>query len=122
MLIILGIIVVVVPLLAFAATRWMDRKEARSAPQRAAEDAERAEQRKQHDAARKEWEVRRLRTAAEQGDEMARLECEALEAQMALEQAKECRDEEERAEAKRVWDQNWARREREAAAVRKEEV
>jgi hypothetical protein len=68
MLIALGILIVLVPLLAFALTRWLDRKEAREAPQRAAED----------DAAYKDWEVRRLWAAVEAGDESARIEWEAL--------------------------------------------
>jgi hypothetical protein len=57
----------VVPVLAFLLTRYLDHKASRPAPQPAAADA-----------AYTDWEVRRLWAAAEAGNESARLECEAL--------------------------------------------
>jgi hypothetical protein len=71
----LGILVMVVPVLAFLLTRYLDSKVACPAPQPAAADAE---QRAPHDAAYTDWEMRRLWAAAEAGDESARAECEAL--------------------------------------------
>jgi hypothetical protein len=52
----------------------MDRKEVRDA-----EDAQQARLHAQNEAARRDWEARRLWAAAEAGDESARAECEALE-------------------------------------------